>query len=129
LGATVRLLGQALKRQAEEELFEDVLAVLEDFGNCATVGCDAVTLTRALSSAWEKKPSVNVDVLVGVSTGIPAVKSKQTEDKFWTHYFADPGRWWDNHYDKINLRAPDFKHKITHKGLWIHSRTTPEWIK
>jgi hypothetical protein len=129
LGVTVRLLGELLKRRAEEEQFEDALAVLDNFSNRAATGCDAVTRIGALSSSWERKPSPNMDVRVGVSTSVPAVKSKQTEDEFWMHYFADPGRWWDNRYDKINLQAPDFKHKVTHKGLWIHNRTTSEWVK
>nr|PNR53240.1 hypothetical protein PHYPA_009616 [Physcomitrium patens] len=35
-------------------------------------------------------------------------------------------KWWDNRFNNVNPRAPDFKHKITKKGLWIVSSSTLE---
>ena len=51
------------------------------------------------------------------------------EDGVWHSFFSDPAQWWDNRFDKRNPRAPDFKHKLTRKGLWISGRTTPDWVR
>jgi hypothetical protein len=71
----------------------------------------------------------SIAMRIAPELGKPAIKNKQIEDEFWTHYVADPRRWWINHFDKINPRAPDFRHKVTHKGLWIQSKNTSDWVR
>jgi hypothetical protein len=45
------------------------------------------------------------------------------------NFFANPSKWWDNQFDKPNLRGPDFKHKLMKTSLWINSNSIPEWMK
>jgi hypothetical protein len=37
----------------------------------------------------------------------------------WQNFFSNPTQWWNNRFDKRYPRAPNFCHKVTHKGLWI----------
>jgi len=48
------------------------------------------------------------------------------EDPWW-HLAEHPSKWWDNRSSKKNLRAPDFKHKVLNKGLWIDNLQTLDW--
>ena len=57
----------------------------------------------------------------GVGTG--------SEDDSWREFFRDPSQWWDNRSCKRNPRAPDFKHRVTGKGLWVDGWFTAEWVK
>jgi hypothetical protein len=47
----------------------------------------------------------------------------------WQSFFKDLTQWWDNRFDKRNPCAPDFRHKITRKGLWVSGRTAPNWVR
>lgn len=47
----------------------------------------------------------------------------------WHEYFADPSQWWDNRDNKRNPRAPDFKHRVSKKALWVDGWYTPKWAK
>jgi hypothetical protein len=35
----------------------------------------------------------------------------------------------DQSSNKRNPRAPDFKHRVSKKGLWIDRWYTPKWVK
>jgi hypothetical protein len=114
---------------AEDERFEDVSAVFDDFGSCSRAGFESAYSTSAHLSILEVDFLVNFDARIVLNVSKPTSKSKQIEDEFWTHYFFNPRRRWDNWFDKINPRALGFKHKVTHKDLWIHSRGTSKWVK
>ncbi|KAJ7564381.1 hypothetical protein O6H91_02G014700 [Diphasiastrum complanatum] len=47
----------------------------------------------------------------------------------WQEFLSDPSQWWDNRFIKKNPKYPDFKHKITHEGLWIEGRLKTPWVK
>ena len=51
------------------------------------------------------------------------------DEQLWREYFADPILWWDNRLKKRNPRAPDFKHRVTRKALWIDGWYTPRWAR
>jgi hypothetical protein len=55
-------------------------------------------------------------------------EEKSNED-CWRDYFASPSDWWDNRQGKRNPKAPDFKHKVTRRALWIDGWYIPEWMK
>ena len=55
--------------------------------------------------------------------------SDTDDDHSWHEYFADPSQWWDNRGNKRNLRAPDFKHRVSKKALWVDGWYTPKWAK
>ncbi|KAG0578894.1 hypothetical protein KC19_4G057700 [Ceratodon purpureus] len=55
--------------------------------------------------------------------------ARESTEECWRQYFANPEYWWDNRGGKINTRAPDFKHKVTRKALWIDSYYTPHWVR
>jgi hypothetical protein len=63
--------------------------------------------------------------IVGTSGG----SEIDDDDQSWQEYFADPSQWWDNRSNKRNPRAPDFKHRVSKKGLWIDRWYTPKWVK
>ncbi|KAF5445015.1 hypothetical protein F2P56_034099 [Juglans regia] len=50
----------------------------------------------------------------------------------WQVFFTNPYEWWDNRkrkdLRKVNLSAPDFKHKDTGEVLWLNPNDPP-WIK
>jgi hypothetical protein len=52
-----------------------------------------------------------------------------SEEQIWLEYFKDPSQWWDNRLSKKNLKAPDFKHKVTKRALWIDGWYTLAWVK
>jgi hypothetical protein len=52
-----------------------------------------------------------------------------SEEQIWLEYFEDPAQWWDNRLTKRNVKAPDFKHKVTKRALWINGWYTPEWVR
>jgi hypothetical protein len=66
---------------------------------------------------------------VVVKQEITGVKEDKTDEEYWREYFATPTNWWDNRQGKRNPRAPDFKHRITRKALWINGWFTPQWMK
>ena len=47
----------------------------------------------------------------------------------WRHLIESPDEWWDNRATRKNPRAPDFKHKLTRRALWIDNWQTPEWVR
>lgn len=51
------------------------------------------------------------------------------DEDLWLEYFADPTQWWDNRGKKRNPRAPDFKHRVSKKALWIDGWYTPGWAR
>nr|PNR35807.1 hypothetical protein PHYPA_021657 [Physcomitrium patens] len=70
-----------------------------------------------------------VRLLVHSKDSIHSKDIKYNKDKKYKDYFVDPSKWWDNKFRKVSPRAPDFKHKITKKGLWIVSSSPPEWVR
>jgi hypothetical protein len=56
-------------------------------------------------------------------------KTIEDEERVWRDYFANATDWWDNRQGKRNPRAPDFKHRVTKKSLWIDDWYTPAWVK
>jgi hypothetical protein len=54
---------------------------------------------------------------------------KNLEEYQWRLYFADPSQWWDNREGKINPKAPDFRHKVSKRALWINGWFTPDWVR
>src|SRR5690606_5592134 len=51
------------------------------------------------------------------------------KDRAWQDYFANPGNYYDNRYDKRSPAAPDFKHKQTGEGLWLGGKyPAPQWV-
>ncbi len=46
----------------------------------------------------------------------------------WADFFANPGGYWDNRFNKRNPKAPDFKAKDGDSVLWLDSRDTPPWV-
>ena len=57
------------------------------------------------------------------------ISNEDKEDKDWVDYFANLEQWWDNRFKKHNPRAPNFKHGVTKRGLWIDSWYTPGWVR
>jgi hypothetical protein len=51
------------------------------------------------------------------------------EDAIWIEYFTDPNQWWDNQFNKRNLMAPNSKHQITKRALWVDGGYTPDCVK
>ncbi|KAJ7514799.1 hypothetical protein O6H91_23G059500 [Diphasiastrum complanatum] len=49
-------------------------------------------------------------------------------EQLWQEFFSNPSQWWDNRFIKVP-KYPDFKHKITHEGLWIEGWLNPPWVK
>jgi hypothetical protein len=43
---------------------------------------------------------------------------------------ANPNAFWDNRFNKLNERAPDFKAKDKERdvALWLTSRAKPAWV-
>ena len=80
-----------------------------------------------------------------VSTGIDercagadenSVKDSREAESFamsteacWRHLVESPDEWWDNRATQKNPRAPDFKHKLTRRALWIDNWQSPEWVR
>ena len=63
-------------------------------------------------------------------SGRASGSSEMDEDEdLWLEYFADPTQWWDNRAKKRNPRAPDFKHRVSKKALWIDGWYTPRWAR
>lgn len=62
-------------------------------------------------------------------TSIIDSSSDLTNEMYWRQFFDCPSEWWDNRSTRRNPRAPDFKHKVTSKALWIDNRHTPEWVR
>ncbi|KAJ7560174.1 hypothetical protein O6H91_04G117100 [Diphasiastrum complanatum] len=50
-------------------------------------------------------------------------------EQLWQEFFSDPSQWWDNRFIKKSPKHPDFKHRITHEGVWIKGRLNPPWVK
>ena len=65
--------------------------------------------------------------------GIPRDLSIQEEylamnpELYWRHLVSYPDDWWDNRVTRKNPKALDFKHKGTHKALWLNNWQTPKW--
>jgi hypothetical protein len=58
-----------------------------------------------------------------------ASNSDRSEEADWHNYFADLSLWWNNRLSKKNPCAPNFKHKITKRALWIKGWYTYDWVK
>ncbi|KAM7476859.1 hypothetical protein LguiB_024102 [Lonicera macranthoides] len=69
--------------------------------------------------------------LEGLEFDVPPSKTKQlnvkkgADEDSWKNLVENPCEWWDNRSNKLNARAPDFKHKDTGKALWLSD--SPEW--
>ncbi|KAJ7561044.1 hypothetical protein O6H91_03G011500 [Diphasiastrum complanatum] len=50
-------------------------------------------------------------------------------EQLWLQFFSDPLQWWDNRLGKRNPQHPDFKHKCNKQVLWVHSWSTPLWVR
>ena len=61
------------------------------------------------------------------SAGTSGSSEIDKDEQIWHEYFADPSQWWDNRSNKRNPRAPDFKHRISKKALWVSGWYTPKW--
>ena len=51
------------------------------------------------------------------------------DEQVWYEYFANPSQWWDNRLNKRNPKAPDFKHRVSGKALWVDGWYTPKSAK
>jgi hypothetical protein len=76
-----------------------------------------------------QEQEVQTDVRVTRVEGSGSSKSTNADEASWREYFADPDLWWDNRNNKANPKAPDFKHKVTGRTLWIQGWYTPLWVK
>ena len=63
------------------------------------------------------------------SGGSSGSSEVEEDERLWREYFADPTLWWDNRLNKRNPRAPDFKHRVTRKALWIDGWYIPRWAR
>uniref|UniRef100_A0A1D1XF76 Protein OSB3, chloroplastic/mitochondrial n=1 Tax=Anthurium amnicola TaxID=1678845 RepID=A0A1D1XF76_9ARAE len=61
------------------------------------------------------------------SGAMKARKVPAREEESWRSLLENFNKWWDNRSDKLNPKAPDFKHKETGVALWLGS-STPEWV-
>jgi hypothetical protein len=130
-GTIVMMLGESLELRDESDYFEDASAVLDDGESRTGARVEAVAIATADVNPWSGRidAALKPEITEGTAASKLAGKNRQTEHEVWMHYFVDPGRWWDNRFDKINPRAPAFRHKVTYRGLWVHGRSTPEWVK
>ncbi|KAI5055380.1 hypothetical protein GOP47_0028901 [Adiantum capillus-veneris] len=49
-------------------------------------------------------------------------------DSLWKDFFRDPSQWWDNRTLKPSPAYPDFVHKDSRQGLWLHSFRNSSWL-
>ena len=94
--------------------------------------------TEGIEAIEQCAPSVSANpssyVVIRPSEAQPIVGSGLSgnkdfkEEGVWQSFFNDPSQWWNNRFDKRNPRAPDFKHKIIRKALWVSGRTTLDWV-
>lgn len=63
----------------------------------------------------------------------PVGDAPEGKAALWAELLESPDKWWDNHLDKTNPKAPDFKRKGEKgertAGLWLDSDDTPEAAK
>ncbi|CAA0836475.1 Protein OSB2- chloroplastic [Striga hermonthica] len=52
-------------------------------------------------------------------------KQNKTDDS-WKELVENLDDWWDNRATKRNPKAPDFRHKVTSKGMWLSE--SPSWV-
>ncbi len=50
-------------------------------------------------------------------------------EALWASWRENPSEWWDNRSTKHSPTYPDFRHKDTREGLWIDSKSTPQWVR
>ena len=84
-------------------------------------------------------PQVVPDHQIMANAQPPAAVAPQggghKDDHLWQNWFAQPGDWYDNQFDKKNPNGPDFKSKSIpdpknaqyKAGLWI--KDAPPWAK
>ncbi|KAF9616283.1 hypothetical protein IFM89_029059 [Coptis chinensis] len=68
----------------------------------------------------------NLDALKFDNKGNFQKKKFDDKENSWKDLVENPNKWWDNRFDKLNQRAPDFKHKETGEGLWLSG--SPDWV-
>ncbi|XP_059305751.1 protein OSB2, chloroplastic [Lycium ferocissimum] len=81
------------------------------------------------TSLWvENAPRWILEGLEGLEFDVYAPKPKGVgkEVDSWKDLVENPDNWWDNRANKLNPKAPDFKHKNTGIGLWVDS--SPDWV-
>jgi hypothetical protein len=86
-------------------------------------------LSAVGSSAVASKKKVRLKPLPSLSVALSHLENPDAEEHAWLEYFADPGLWWDNQSSKRNPKAPDFKHKVSKRALWIEGWFTPDWVR
>lgn len=83
--------------------------------------CKVVANDLKFVGSYQASNDENIDV------GTQHERKTYFED-LWKDYFENPSNFWDNRASKLNLKAPDFKHKSTGAGLWVDNKSTPLWV-
>ncbi|KMZ74586.1 hypothetical protein ZOSMA_125G00490 [Zostera marina] len=73
-----------------------------------------------------KLDDLKFDILDAKSRG--SSTSFTSIEESWKDVIENPSHWWDNRGNKLKPNHPDFKHKESRVGLWIDSRTTPDFV-
>uniref|UniRef100_A0A1J3FW94 Protein OSB4, chloroplastic n=1 Tax=Noccaea caerulescens TaxID=107243 RepID=A0A1J3FW94_NOCCA len=86
-------------------------------------GSVALWLSDAPDEISSNLEELNFDIPV---RSIYAKQLKGGEEEAWKDLVEDMDKWWDNRLNKRYPKAPDFKHKETGVGLWLHN--SPSWV-
>ncbi|KAI5060681.1 hypothetical protein GOP47_0025101 [Adiantum capillus-veneris] len=57
-----------------------------------------------------------------------SISCRSCLESLWKDFFRDPSQWWDNRIFKPRLVYPDFVHKDSGLGLWLHSLRNSSWV-
>lgn len=117
--------------------WRDLIKNPKQWWDCRKAKLDGIVKARhpdykkkdSSTSLWlENAPRWVLEGLEGLEFDIYAPKSKGLgkEVDSWKDLLENPDKWWDNRANKLNQKAPDFKHKNTGIGLWVSS--SPDWV-
>ncbi|XP_052183846.1 protein OSB2, chloroplastic-like isoform X2 [Diospyros lotus] len=94
-------------------------------GRCKPKYPDFKHKDTGLALWLDSAPKWVLSNLDGLKFDVKQAKDTKGDD-FWKNLVDNPDRWWDNRMNKVNVKAPDFKHKDTGKGLWLSN--SPDWV-
>ena len=80
---------------------------------------------EVLADIDERRAGADENSVRGSREAKSSVAAMSTE-ACWRHLVESPNEWWDNRATWKNPRAPDFKHMLTRRALWIDNWQTPE---
>ncbi|KAK4342985.1 hypothetical protein RND71_038801 [Anisodus tanguticus] len=117
--------------------WRDLIKNTKQWWDCRKAKLDGIVKARhpdfkkkdSSTSLWlENAPRWILEGLEGLEFDVYAPKPKGVgkEVDSWKDLVENPYNWWDNRANKLNPKAPDFKHKNTGIGLWVGS--SPDWV-